>query len=107
MDARSNKKIKRIENHIKALDKGYEKMIDILNKDMDKKKDEETGLEDITLKDGQVKTFADGILKASQAANEILQQINDKEDEIEKLKNPNKELTDANKSQTPLSGRTK
>jgi len=80
-------KIKRHERHIKALETAYEKMIDILQKDMDKKKDD-NGNETVSLKDAQIKTFAEGNLKAAETANALLAQINEKEDELEKMKNP-------------------
>jgi predicted patatin/cPLA2 family phospholipase len=82
-------KVDRYMRHIEALEVGYEKMLDILNKNMDKSEDEE-GNETISLKDSQVKQFADGILKASETANSILLQIDEKEESLEKLRSPEK-----------------
>lgn len=90
---KNEKKIERHIRHIEALNIAYEKIIVILEKDMDKIKDDD-GEETITLKDGQIKIFSEGTLKASETANALLHQIGQKEDELERLRTPDEEETE-------------
>jgi len=89
MDTLITKQITTIEKHIEALYSSYEKMIDILNKEMDSTEDEE-GKVSVSLKDSQVKNFADGINKAAETADNLLQRIQEKETQLQKIKYPNK-----------------
>tara|TARA_R100000781_G_scaffold114332_3_gene84863 strand:+ start:2737 stop:3069 length:333 start_codon:yes stop_codon:yes gene_type:complete len=74
---------KRIKRHIEALEKSYENLIIILNEDIEK--DEETGK--VKLKDAQKKVFAEGIMKASEAATSLIKMITDKKKELKELDN--------------------
>lgn len=74
-----------LETHITALEKGYENIIEILNEDIDKNDEGE-----ITLKDDKIKTYADGVLKAAQTADELLSRIKAKKTELEELEQPKK-----------------
>lgn len=81
-------KIERLKNHLEALESAYSKMILLLGKDMDTKKGEKDQEGDLSLRDSQIESFAKGTLKASEAANSLLIQIEEKEDAIAKLENP-------------------
>lgn len=82
-------KLRRLKVHHKALESAYDKMITLLEKDMDTKKAKEgEGEEDISLRDSQVETFAKGVLKASEAADTLFRKIEEKEEEILKLEKP-------------------
>lgn len=79
--------IEKLEEHIKSLIKGYDKLIIILNSDLKTDKDKD---DQVLLKDDKIKTFADGIVKASEGADTLLGMIKSKMEELEKLKNPKK-----------------
>ncbi len=91
-----------LEEHIKALEKGYDNLISILNEDIEI--DIETGK--IALKDDKIKSYADGILKAAQASDDFLLRIKSKKTELEELENEGKPITKEKdkpkKSQNPL-----
>lgn len=101
------KQISTLETHIEALYSSYGKMIDILNKEMDTTEDE-NGNESVSLKDSQIKQFADGVNKAAEAADSLLERIQEKETQLEKLKNPEaKSESQQEKSDNPLNSRLK
>jgi hypothetical protein len=107
MDTLQIKQISTLEKHIEALYSSYEKMIDILNKEMDTTEDED-GNVSVSLKDSQVKSFADGISKAAEAADSLLERIQGKEQQLDKLKNPDsKSEKKKEQSSNHLSSRTK
>ena len=80
-----NEKVKRLKNHIKALNKGYENIIEILNEDVEKKAKKDGEDEKIALKDDKIKTYADGLLKSAETADAFLSKIQVKETELEEL----------------------
>ena len=100
------KKIERHERHIEALEISYEKMIQILQKPMDKQEDED-GNETVSLKDNQIKIFSEGQLRTAETANSLLAQISEKEDELEKIKNPNKKRVQKEENTSHLNSRLK
>jgi len=106
MDTLKQKQIEILKNHIEALYSSYEKMIDILKKEMDTTTDDD-GNTSVSLKDGQVKSFADGISKAAEAADNLLERIQEKEQQLEKLKNPNAKVKEESTSNNTLSQRTR
>tara|TARA_R110000824_G_scaffold6935_13_gene31844 strand:+ start:17574 stop:17894 length:321 start_codon:yes stop_codon:yes gene_type:complete len=106
MDTLKNKQISTLEKHIEALYSSYEKMIDILNKEMDTKEDED-GNVSVTLKDAQIKSFADGVSKAAEAADSLLDRIQEKEQQLDKLKNPDAKSEKKKEQSSPLSSRAK
>lgn len=75
----------RLERHIKALDNAYENIISILEEDIEKETPKDGNEEKIKLKDDKIKTYADGIEKASKTADYLLNQIKIKEAELEEL----------------------
>jgi len=94
----------RIIKHIEALTKAYDNIIDVLNQDLKKKdsKDDKSE-EEFALKDAQIKTYADGILKASEAADKLLDQIRLKYIQLENLQKIEKaEKEGANKEEVDL-----
>ena len=82
---------KRLVRHIEALDNAYENIISVLEEDLDTVKKD--GEEDkIALKDDKIKTYAEGIEKATKTANYLLAEIKIKEEElaeIDKVKEEN------------------
>lgn len=74
-----------LESHIEALEKGYDNTILLLNDDLDTNDNDE-----ITLKDDKKKTFAEGVLKLAQTADQLISMIKVKKDELEKLKEEKK-----------------
>lgn len=105
MDTLTKKQIKTLEKHIEALYSGYEKTIEILNKEMDTAEDKD-GNVSVLLKDSQIKVYTEGLSKCAEAADNLLQRIQEKETELEKLKNPNKkEVKEI--SDNPLNNRLK
>lgn len=74
-----------LEDHIKALEKGYDNTILLLNDDLDKNDKDE-----ITLKDDKKKTFAEGVLKLAQTADQLIGMIRTKKEELEDLENAKK-----------------
>ena len=95
-----------LKTHIKALEKGYENIIEILNEDVDRNDDDE-----ITLKDDKIKAYADGVSKSAQTADELLERIKVKKTELEELENEGKpipkEKDKPKNSQNPLNRRIK
>lgn len=94
----------RLIRHIDALDVAYENIITILEEKIEMKKDEKTEIETVKLNDDKIKTYAEGILKASETADKLLGQIKLKQDELFKIQNPvseksNKDLKDENTSE--------
>lgn len=73
----------KLKEHIEALEKGYDNTILLLNDDLDKNDDDE-----ITLKDDKKKTFAEGVLKLAQTADQLISMIKIKREELEELENP-------------------
>ena len=76
---------KQLEAHIKALEKGYDNVIILLNDDLEKDENDE-----ITLKDDKKKIFADGVLKLAEASDALLARIKNKKDELEDLQEEGK-----------------
>lgn len=75
----------RLEKHIEALEKSYDNIILMLKEDIEKTDDGK-----IKLKDSQRKVYAEGILKASETADSIIKQIKSKQQELDKIRNPEK-----------------
>lgn len=72
----------KLKSHITALESSYDKIISILNEDLDK--DDESGK--LKIKDSQLKTYAEGVSKLVESADDILSRIKVKNDELSKLK---------------------
>ena len=71
--------------HIEALDKSYDNVITLLKDDL------ETDVEgNISIKDDKKKTFAEGVLKLSEASDYLLKKIKEKTEELDEInKKPN------------------
>jgi hypothetical protein len=63
-----------------------------LEEEIKTKIDKETGLEEITLSDAQIKTYAEGLSSSTKTANFLLSEIKAKTDELKELR---KAKTDA------------
>lgn len=83
----TTKRKERLVKLIEALEKSYDNLIDILNKDIDKS-DKEDDKDEIKLKDTQTKVYAEGIQKASETACNLLEMITTKQAELDKLNKP-------------------
>jgi hypothetical protein len=105
MDNLTKKQIKTIETHIEALYSGYDKTIEILNKEMDTTTDDD-GNVSVSLKDAQIKIYTEGLSKCAEAADNLLQRIQEKETQLDKLKNPDKKEV-KKQDENPLSKRLK
>lgn len=64
-------KKERLEKHIKALEKGYDNLLLILNQDLEKNEDNQ-----VKLKDTAKEEYAKGVLKVAHTSNEVLAMIN-------------------------------
>lgn len=82
----------RLIKHVEALTRAYDNVIEVLNQELKKKdsKDDDKKDEQLALKDAQIKTYADGIMKASEAADKLLDQIRLKYIQLENLEKAEK-----------------
>lgn len=79
------KDIERIKKHILVLNKAYDNIVEVMEEDVEKKKDDE-GNDIIALKDDKIKTYADGIKKSAETLNYLYSEIVEKEKELSTLK---------------------
>ena len=77
----------RLIRHIKALDNAYENIIAVLEEDIKVTK-KEGEADQIALKDDKIKSYADGLEKATKTANYLLEEIKLKQEELDKILNP-------------------
>lgn len=97
----------RLIRHIEALDNAYENIISVLEEELEtvQKEGEE---EKIALKDEKIKTYAEGLEKATKTANYILSEIKIKEEELDKINNKkNVEVPESKEGNSKLSDRLK
>tara|TARA_R110000772_G_scaffold35637_11_gene85861 strand:+ start:1989 stop:2303 length:315 start_codon:yes stop_codon:yes gene_type:complete len=74
----------KLKKHIEVLEKGYDNLVLVLGEDVEMEEDEE-GNKSVKLKDDKIKTYADGIDKASDALDKQLGRIKSKKEELKKL----------------------
>lgn len=72
----------KLTEHIEALDKSYDNVITLLKDDL------ETDSEgNVSIKDDKKKTFAEGVLKLSEASDYLLKKIKEKTEELDEINN--------------------
>lgn len=81
-----DKKLERLETHLRVLNKSYDNIISVMEEDVEKKKDKDTEKETIALKDDKIKTYAEGIKKSAETLDFLFKEITLKEKELEEEK---------------------
>lgn len=88
----NDKKRKRIEKHIKALEKSYENVIEVMKQGVEKDDDG-----NVKLKDTQKRIFSEGVRTTAETATYLLDLINSKQSELDGVEEDSIKNTEAKK----------
>ena len=84
METKKQQERIRLVKHIEVLKKSYKNIVEVMEEDVDKTKDD-NGKETVSLKDEKIKTYAEGIRKSAETLNYLYSEITEKEKELSVL----------------------